>query len=305
MSKKLVITIGHILMDLRLRVTKLPDPDEEAEILEESRGVGGSAANVAIALRKLGIRSGIIAKVGLDSFGRIAVEELIKNKVEISGLGVSIRLPTGFSIVAIDQKGNIAIYSYKGAANDLRPSDIHENVIKEADYIHVASLRPEILNVIVRMKNNFKLSWDPGRVIAKLGFNKLKDIIAKTDILLVNEEEASYLSGKSDPSEALKVLRNAGARLVIAKLGSRGSLAFGDFGLVGIPSCPVKKVIDTTGAGDSYAAGLLASLVRGFDILTSLKIASTTASLKVSKLGSHEVPSFDEVLEYAEKKRCL
>ncbi len=303
---KLIATVGHILVDIRLKVDRFPKPDEEAEILEERVGVGGSAANVAIALRRLGLRSSLIAKIGLDSFGRIAVDHLLKYKVDISGLKVSINTSTGFSIVVIDGNGNIVLYSYKGASETLSENEISQDIISRANMIHIASIRPEIVSKVLNMVKEGKLvSWDPGRVISRMGIERLGNLISKVDILLANREEAEEMAHESDPERAARKLHDLGAKLVIVKLGAEGSLAVGNFGKIRIPRCPVEKVVDTTGAGDSFAAGLLAAIAKGYNVEDSLAIASAAASLKVMHLGSHEVPSFDEVVDYARRKGCL
>ncbi|MCD6563366.1 MAG: hypothetical protein J7K23_05565 [Thermoproteales archaeon] len=107
-----VLTIGHILADIRVLVDDFATTDRESKILNISNGLGGSAANVACGIVKLGGTANIIGKIGMDSFGRLAVDELIKNHVDISGVRVSMTKPTGFTIVLINQRGNIIMYGF-------------------------------------------------------------------------------------------------------------------------------------------------------------------------------------------------
>ncbi len=301
-----LVTVGHVLIDLRFRVDKIPKPDEEAEILLERRGVGGSAANVAIVAKRFGLRSSIIAKIGFDHFGRIALDELMKEGVEVSGIKISTRLATGFSLVSIGPKGEIILMSYKGASASLSKEDLSYELLSKADYIHIASLDPNVSREVLKLsKPEALVTWDPGRRVSGLGINALSDIIANVNVVLVNSEESYLLTKMNEPIEAAKMIKKLGPKVVIIKMGEKGAYALiGNKGYK-IDPCPVDNVIDTTGAGDTFAAGLIASVARGYEFLDAAKIASVAAAIKVSKLGSHEVPSFNEVIRYAEERGCI
>lgn len=295
-----VVAVGHVLVDLRFRVERFPNPDEEAKILEESRGVGGSAANVAIAVRRLGLRASVIAKVGLDSFARVAVDSLMREEIDISGLKVEPVHPTGFSVVVRDPKGRIIIYGFKGASERLEPKDVDPELIRRAKYVHIASLRLDTTQYVVKLSKKYgrKISWDPGRVLAAEGMENLKDTIKGVDIVLANEREAELITRLKDFKEAAKAIKMLGPELVIIKRGEKGSYALSDEGEYEIPAYPIPKVVDTTGAGDTFAAGLLASLIKNYPLEKALRRASIIAALKVSKLGSHAAPTLEEIKEY-------
>ncbi len=298
-----VVTVGHVLVDIRLLVDKFPEPDEEAQILRENRGVGGSAANVAIAVRRLGLKPAIIAKIGLDGFGRIAVDELLRERVDISGLKISPTLPTGFSVVARDSMGRIVIYGFKGASENLKPEDIDENLIERARFIHIPSLRPDTSVYIAKLAKNMGkvVSWDPGRRLASLGIANLKELIKHVDIVFANEREAQLLTGIGDYREAARKIKNIGPQIVVVKKGAEGAYMLSDNIELDIPAYKPPKVVDTTGAGDAFAAGFITALIRNYDLAKALKYASLVASLKVSKLGSHTTPTLKELIEYAKK----
>ncbi|RLF04326.1 MAG: carbohydrate kinase family protein [Thermoprotei archaeon] len=294
-----VVTVGHVLADIRFMVDEFIGPDEEGVILEQSRGVGGSAANVAIGVRRLGLSSAIIAKVGFDSFGRIAVDELMKEGVDISGLKVSFS-STGFTIVIIDNKGQICLYGYKGASEELEPCDINVDIIEKTKYVHIASLRLDTsIEAARKAKEHGKMvSWDPGRVQSKAGLQKLKDLIKHVDIVLANEEEARNITSESDYKKAAEVIGELGPRLVVVKRGARGAYVLSEKECLEVPPLKPPKIVDTTGAGDAFAAGLLVGLARGYELSKALTYASATAALKIAKLGSHETPTHDEVIKF-------
>ncbi|MHC1628557.1 MAG: carbohydrate kinase family protein [Candidatus Nezhaarchaeales archaeon] len=294
-----VVTVGHVLADIRFMVDEFIGPDEEGVILEQSRGVGGSAANVAIGVRRLGLSSAIIAKVGFDSFGRIAVDELMKEGVDISGLKVSFS-STGFTIVIIDSKGQICLYGYKGASEELEPCDINIDIIEKTKYVHIASLRLDTsIEAAKKAKEHGKMvSWDPGRVQSKAGLQKLRDLIKHVDIVLANEEEVRDITGEADYKKAAEVIGELGPRLVVVKRGARGAYVLSKKECLEVPPLKPPKIVDTTGAGDAFAAGLLVGLARGYELSKALTYASATAVLKIAKLGSHETPTHDEVIKF-------
>ncbi|MCE4627994.1 MAG: carbohydrate kinase family protein [Desulfurococcales archaeon] len=287
-----VVAVGHALVDIRMLVDKFPGPDEEAEIIRETRGSGGSAVNVSIDVARLGGRSGIIAKIGFDSFGRIVYEELWKERVLLRGLRISPDMRTGFSIVTIDSGGNIALYSFKGAAEHLQPEDLDAELIGQAKILHIASLRLDtsIRAAMIAKEKGTMVSWDPGRRIAGLGLESVRQLLALTDIVFLNRNEAKLLTGKP-PEEAARIIASTGPKFVIVKLGPEGSLLYiaetGEY--VRIPAHKPERVVDTTGAGDAYAAGTLLKLARGASIREAAEYGSLIASRKIANLGAHSI----------------
>ncbi len=294
-----VIAVGHALVDIRIQVREFPAPDQESPILKTKWGAGGSAVNVSIAVKRLDMRSGVIAKIGFDSFGRIIVDELLKEGVDIRGLRVSWQ-DTGFTIVAIDPSGNITMYGYKGSAEDLSPTEIDEDLIRESRHLHVASLRVDTSLKALEIAKGYGLvtSWDPGRVLSKKGLNELRKILGLTDIVLLNRQEAYYMTGEEDYKKAAEIIREAGPNIVVVKLGKDGSYILTKDSAEYIPAFQVKNPVDTTGAGDAYAAGFITSLIRGYNLRKAALYASAVAALKIMRLGSHEVPSHEEVINF-------
>ena len=299
-----VVAVGHALVDIRIVVDRFPGPDEEAEIELESRGAGGSAVNVAIDVARLGGRSGVIAKIGFDSFGRIVYEELWRSRVDLRGLRISPSKPTGFSILVIDSQGSIAVYSSKGAAEELSLQEIDEDVIGEAEAVHIASINPEVAVRTATLARSYGalVSWDPGRRMAGLGVEGLSDLLKRVDIVFLNKLEAKAMTGL-EPWEASKLIASKGPRWVVVKLGPEGAMLRHEGGVVHIPPFKPSRVIDTTGAGDAFAAAALLKLVRGEDIVDALTCASAAAALKVSRLGSHAMPSPEEVESLIKRTR--
>ncbi|MGC9071929.1 MAG: carbohydrate kinase family protein [Acidilobus sp.] len=299
-----VVAVGHSLVDLRFTVDRFASPDEEADILEQSTGPGGSAVNVALIVSKLGGRSGIITKVGLDHFGRQVVEELLKNRVDISGLRIGFG-STGFSVLMIDKEGNLILYGYKGCAEKLEPDEIDEKVIGRANFIHIASLRPDTsLRAAVRAKElGAMVSWDPGRRLSMAGLKALRSLIKFVDIVELNSRECDNLTGIKDPAQCAAEIQKVGPTTVIVKMGPRGLYSLSEDFTGYMPAFKVDVVRDSTGSGDAFAATLLLKLSRGERLREALVFAQAVAALKVTRLGANEIPSVDEIERFLSERR--
>ncbi|MET1160540.1 MAG: carbohydrate kinase family protein [Thermoprotei archaeon] len=294
-----VVTIGHALVDIRFIVSRFAGPDEEAAILERSIGTGGSAANVAIDVARLGGRSAIIAKIGLDGFGRLIVDELMRERVDVSGIKVSLG-GTGFTIVMIDRNGSITMYGYKGASEELSERDIDSDLISRAKYLHIASLRPDTSLYAAREASKYgvTVSWDPGRRLSEKGIDYFKELLSYTSIVLVNRIEARNLTGIDNYRDAAHEIARYGPRIVVVKMGSKGVYVLAGKEEYELPAFPVDRVVDTTGAGDAFAAGFLLALSRGYSYEKAILYGNAVAALKVTKLGSHNIPDHETVIEF-------
>jgi len=109
--------------------------------------------------------------MGFDSFGKIVYEELWRSRVDLRGLRMSHSKPTESSILVIDSQGSIAVYSSKGAAEELSLQEMNEDVIGEAKAVHIASINPEVAVRTATLARSYGalVSWDPGRRMAGLG----------------------------------------------------------------------------------------------------------------------------------------
>jgi len=292
-----VVTVGHILLDLRFCVDRFATPDRESIISSQSHGVGGSAANVAIGVRRLGGRSTVIGKVGFDDFGKNALEDLVREGVDVSNVKIqAMNGKTGFTIVIIDSTGQIIMYGHKGVAEELLPEEVNTSVFEKTRFVHIASLRIDTATHaarVAREKGAF-VSWDPGRVQAKLGLEKLRPIISLADLVLPNEIEVREITGEEDLRRAADVLLEAGARIVVVKRGGKGVYVVTRDEEFEAPAYLPGRVVDTTGAGDALAAGILMGLKK-YPLRGAVRFATVVAGIKVTRLGSHEIPTMQEV----------
>ena len=292
-----VVTVGHILLDLRFCVERFATPDRESPITSQSHSVGGSAANVAIGVRRLGGLSKVIGKVGFDDFGKSALEDLAREGVDISNVRIdALGGRTGFTVVIIDSQGQIAMYGFKGAAEELLPEEVTPQAVSNARFMHIASLRLDTSTHAARLakEKGITVTWDPGRVQAQLGLEKLKPIVSLADIIFPNELEAKAMTGEDSIDGAVDTLLSAGPRIVVVKRGARGVYVATQSQRFEVPAYLPGRVLDTTGAGDALVAGMIVGLKR-YGLQDAARFATIVAGMKVTRLGSHEIPRLEEV----------
>lgn len=290
---------GHILADMRVRVDEISGSDQFNEVRELSYGVGGSAANVSIGIRRLGGCCMLLGKIGMDEFGRMVVDELLREKVPLDEVKVDLVNRTGYTIIIINRRGEVFMFGSKEAAETLEPDDVRTLSLDGYDAVHIASLRVDTATRIASgaRERGILVTFDPGRLLINRGIGHLRTLIGLTDFLLLNGKEAKALTGEESPEAAAASLMKSGAKGVVIKLGAKGVYYADSSGGRTVPAFRVNAV-DTTGAGDAFAAGMLMALGEGEGLPEAIRFANAVAALKVTKLGSHETPTRKEVEEF-------
>jgi len=272
---------------------------------------GGAPGNTAIGLRRLGVENIFMhAMVGHDMFGDFLVERLIEEGVSVSGIGRHKNKKTTLAFVSLTDDGQRSFAFYDGAHSYIDESVINPEIFACAKIFHFGSLTQSTeigfattaRAIDLARKNNLIISYDPNvREALWDDLNKLKQIILKTidqiNILKINEEEALFLTGESDPEKATEVLWKENLELLIVTLGGSGVFYKTKNETATIPTIKV-DVVDTTGAGDAFNAGLLAQILKSNKPMKDIiKFASVFASLSTTKKGAVDaLPSVAEVL---------
>lgn len=286
-----VLVLGDANPDLVLRGGEVRPAFGQAERLvdEAHLTVGGSGAILACGLAKLGVRVGICGVVGRDLFGGYMADELERRGVDIEGLVVEPDRPTGLTVVlsTSDDRGMLTV---PGTIADLQAEAIAPGLLAAARHVHVSSyflqagLRPGLPGIFDRVHDaggttSIDPNWDPGGMWDA----GLIDLLAKTDVFLPNAIEATRVARTSDLEAAVRSLA-ARAGLVVVKDGERGAIAGGAGAFVRSPGISA-TVVDTTGAGDAFDAGFLASWLGGDPLERSLAIANACGALSTRALG--------------------
>ena len=288
------MAIGRINVDVDMKVDKLPKVNEHI-VCESGRiSFGGSAANFATQSTRLGVKTMLVSCVGDDRYGQLAVKEITEAGIDTSCLLVLENQPTGIFVYAHDQKGDRIVVVEPGANKFLEKRVFEEEKLLDAQVVHIAGSFPMLIDRVADLTsaNGMILSIDPGRAGMDLNYDK---VLKRTDILFVNQRELKDYF-KVNPSEtALRSLAKSFPGIVVVKMGEKGAIATDGFEYCTSDVFEV-PVVDTLGAGDSFAAGFITAWMRSERIEQALNMANAVAALTITQTGAQNgQPTLDEV----------
>jgi ribokinase len=255
---------------------------------------GGQAANTCYALARLGFKVGFIGVVGKDKFGHFLLESL--SGVDTSR--VRKRGRSGVCVVLLDESGERTNFVFPNANDTLSLDDFDFSYLNTTRYLYLSSFagkRPleAQKKLVEKVSPSVKIALDPGELHAQRGLKELEPILKRCSLLFATEREVEYLTGEKAPKGIGKLLEK-GVSVIVVKKGSRGSEIYTEKERLEVPAWQV-GVVDTTGAGDVYAAGFLAALLLGKSLEKAGHIASKLASSAVQGYGRQGYPSQDEL----------
>jgi len=263
---------------------------------------GGGGTNVSVCLSRMGLKTAYIGKIGNDNNGKVILEELKKEKIDF--LGEISSLPndkTGYSVVLDSIEHNRTILTFRGANDTLNFSKINLGKL-QTKWFYFATMIDKSFETLEKIadyanKNNIKIIFNPDNALCEKGAGFLKNILQNTEILVLNNEETSLLVGKNNPVINLKKLRNLGPKIVIITDG-KNPINCIDFDNNHYVIYPLDiKVVETTGAGDSFSSTFLAGLFKENDIEFALKLAIINShSVLKYKGAKNKLLFYDEAI---------
>lgn len=285
-----VVGIGACNIDFIKAVPRFVEGDDEVDIKQLFLSVGGSASNFTVGLSRLNIETGIIARIGSDYFGKLAEEEFKKEGVDIQRL-CTVEEKTGMTFIAVEPEGERSMYAFIGANKkfNLEKQDI--KYIKNSKILHITQMYKKVVEDASKHANF--LSFNPGAILSSFKTQKLQKIVKRTNVIFLNEKEVKTLTGM-EVNEGASLLRDIGAKLVIITCGKDGAKLFSEDMAIHSPARKV-KVVDTTGAGDSFSAGFIAAYVRGKELKECLDFANAVASHCVQRFGALNTPPLSRI----------
>jgi ribokinase len=282
-----IVVVGDVMTDV---VAALSGPvaqgsDTAARIVQ--RG-GGAGANVAVWLARAGATVTLIGRVGDDAAGRAALEGVRAEGADAQ-LATDPARPTGTCVVLVEPGGERSMLPDAGANAGLEavalPSDAAHLHVAGYALLHPGS-RPAARAMLAAARaGGLSVSIDPSSAapLTRIGAAAFFEWVAGTDLLLPNRDEAAVLTGMPDPKAAARALTSH-AREVVVKLGAQGALWTDGASQVRAPAVEMLAV-DTTGAGDAFAAGLLAARIAGAEPADALGAGCALAAEAVAREG--------------------
>ncbi len=307
-----VVVLGSLNMDLVAEVDRLPRPGETLQGRGFATVPGGKGGNQAVAVARLGVKTAIVARVGNDGFGKILRDRLQSEKIDVSALAISCKLPSGMALITLSPNNN-QIIVISGANAEVGELDL-DRLTPFFNRAKVLLLQFEIsLPTVEKAAALARLAGltvivDPAPAPTH-GDPLSADFCEYISILTPNQTEAGQLTGidAGDVEGAIAAavaLQRKGIEVVIVKMGAQGSVCATANGTFAIPAFPV-PVTDTIAAGDAFNGGLAAALCRAdpaialsdHDLLRpAIDYATAVAALAVTQSGAQSsMPTAAEV----------
>lgn len=299
MSKIEVMGIGALNMDCLYKVERIL-VDGETVVNEAVSSPGGSAANTVYGLAKLGVKTSFAGIVGGDVDGKMLIKDFQKVGVDTSQIKVKRRAKTGAVLCLTDNFGRRSLYVVPGANNLLTIDDLDINYINQAKMLHISSFADErqfqvLLKLVKKIDSTVKVSFAPGTLHASKELKALAPILSRTHVLFINRDEIKKLTGK-DFAAGAEVCLKQGCYIVAVTLGKGESYknviatsyirdAEHEY-IVEANSRAKISEVDTTGAGDAFAAGFLCGLLKNKRLKECGHIGDIVAKFSIAKIGA-------------------
>ena len=305
-----IIGMGNALVDVLVRIDddslleKLHLPKGSMQLIQEDtlseirkytsgmkihRSTGGSAGNTVCALAALGANPGFIGEVGQDETGAFFGDTLRQRGV--NALLATCDLPSGIASTFISTDGERTFGTYLGAAATLRAEDLSRKMFAGYNYLYIEGYLLQDHDLMLRA---VQLAKEEGLQVCldMASYNVVEAerdffdqlIVKYVDIVFANESEALAYTGKA-PHEALEEIASK-CSIAVVKTGKEGSLVKKGTEVIQLLSCPVDNVLDTTGAGDFYAAGFMYGLTCGYSLEKCVQISTILATAVIQEVGT-------------------
>ena len=286
-----------------LLVADRPGPLELAQAFYKR--TAGAETNVAIGLARLGLKVGWASRLGTDSMGRYLLAAMTHEGIDCSHVVCDASQPTGFQFKGCVTDGSDPPVEYhrKGsAASHMGVADIDEAWLLGARHLHAtgvfAAVSGTTLPAAAKTMDLMRaagrsVSFDPNLrptlwATPELMRSAINDLATRADWVLPGLEEGRFLTGKDTPESIAAFYRQRGAKLVVVKLGRQGAYFDSDSATGYVAGFPVSKVVDTVGAGDGFAVGVISALLDGLSVPAAVRRGAWIGARAVQVLGDSE-----------------
>ncbi|MDB5945021.1 MAG: PfkB [Ramlibacter sp.] len=295
-----VATFGEAML---LLVADQPGSIENAKAFHKR--TAGAETNVAIGLARLGLKVGWASRLGVDSMGRYLLAEMQREGIDCSHVVCDPDQRTGFQFKGRVTDGTDPPVEYhrKGsAASHMGPPDVDVPWLLSARHLHATGVFAAISDTSLEAARKTldvmrgagrSISFDPNLrptlwASPERMRGSINQLAAQADWVLPGLEEGRFLTGEQTPEGIARYYRQRGAALVVVKLGADGAYFDGEGGAAHVPGFPVAQVVDTVGAGDGFAVGVVSALLEGRSAAEAVRRGAWIGARAVQVLGDTE-----------------
>ena len=305
-----VLLIGE---PMALLIADSVGPLEEVEGF--TRKLAGAEVNVCIGLRRLGHKATYVTRLGRDSFGKYAKKTLEGEGISTDFVTFDDEFKTGMMLKGkvLDGDPDIEYYRKGSAASKITTKQMDAIDLSGFDLVHVTGILPAVslecraamkrlmerakeAGVIVSFDPNLRpMLWESKAVMVET----LNDMARFADIILPGIEEGLTLMGSDNPTRIADYYQGLGARQVVVKIGPEGAYARDEESSAMIPGFKVETVVDTVGAGDGFATGVISGVIEGLPLTEAVRRGNAIGSIQVQHSSDNEgLPTREELEAY-------
>jgi len=307
-----VIAIGNMTNDIIIGpIEEFPDYGQMFFVEKVTPLLGGTCSIMASGLGKMGIKVKVIGKIGKDMYGDFLLDRLIKSGVDVSEISKVDDVQTPITLCYFNKKGEKRMIHCYGTDAEILEKDIDLSKYNSSHIFYAGGidillkLRGKPIARILESAKKRSITTILDTVYDPLGegFSVIKDSLPFIDIIFVSMDEAKVYTGTDNIEGIIKFFLRKGSKVIVLKMGEKGSCIYKD-GVIHEFSSPDPDngIKDTVGAGDNFVAGFIAGIVKGFDTIDCMKLATAAAVLSITCYGGEaEYKNFNEVQEFSKK----
>lgn len=294
MSRYDIVFIGTAILDSVIKGFD-PEPVSPAGYRAESGSInaGGEGVNGSIAAAKLGMKSALLCFLGCDPAGDFIESELAGHGVDTGCIVRTAEHPTPVTTIFVAEDGNRRSITNRAHSYNFHP-ERYMDAVSDAGAVVLGSLfrapfnDPDVVRAVVSEAHSKGIPVFADTKIPnfrRLTLDDIEDSLRMIDYITPNEDEAGFFTGEEEPEKMAEAFLAKGVRNVVIKLGGRGCLFMNDAGTMYLPANRI-EVVDATGAGDNFMAGLVSELMRGENVRDALTFANACGAICTTAVGT-------------------
>ncbi|WP_299027582.1 carbohydrate kinase family protein [uncultured Thermanaerothrix sp.] len=288
-----VALLGDLNIDTLLTISRFPQPGWDGLAETASVQIGGTVVNTAVVLRRLGVDCALLGSIGRDLWGDYLCQALQPLEIDLRGVVKQPSCMTGLTFIAVTPDGERTMFSYRGANTAFAPHHLNTEVLRSADLVHLSGYAllapPQRETAFAALSQaeavSLPICLDSGLQPVMDAPDVFESVLSRVSVGILGMAEVAYLSGYRHPEEALDWLLGLGMTWAALKMGSEGCWLADHEHRIYLPAFPV-NVRDTTGAGDSFTAGVICGYVHGLGLAPTAVLANALGALATRVYGA-------------------